>query len=470
MRMFSPVQNSNAEAPSQRGTVTNIVQILRRNWRLIIAIALATLAVVAGVSFLMPKEYEADSQVFVSVNSGTDLTSLTQGSDFSQQRIKSYVVLVTARPILEEVIKQLNLPISAEELKEKITVESEPETVLLRIAARDRDPELAAKIVDVLTRTFMSSAEELEQQTSAGVPAVSISLVEKAEAPTEPVSPDIVRNCVYGLVIGIVLGLFGAYLRTVLDTRIRSASDSSEAIASPLLVRIPEDSEAASNPELLVDGKTNGFAEALRLLCTRLRFVAVDSPGKVLTVTSVEPGEGKSTMAIHLAAAAGESGLSVLLIDGDLRRPRLASSLGLEPAVGLSTLLSNQSCLSDSIQSFGSSDIDVLASGVLPPNPSEMLSSDAMRVFLDEIRRSYDLTIIDTSPASYTADAAILSRQTDGFVFVVRIDGSVKREDLRRTHQNLISAGARSIGVIANRCNPGQADSGKYYGQARGRR
>lgn len=441
--------------------LNSVLEVFRRRWLIISITAVILTGIVAAATFLTTPQYESHTEVFVSVNSGNDVTSLSQGGDFSTNRVKSYIALVTSRPVLTEVIDELNLRESPENLAET-EPETEPETVLLTVSALDADPEAAAEIANSATRHFMTLVERLERPGSSESPLVTLSLVQTASPFDTPVSPDIVRNLIFGLIAGLVVGTIVGFVRNSTDTRVRDPQEASRITGAPLLVRLPEDAKSAANTQAMNSAPT-AFAEAVRLLRARLRFADVDDPVTTLVVTAVSSGEGKSSVAIHLASAMTESGLKVLLIDADLRRPVIADKLGLEPIVGLTSVLTHQTTLPEALQRSGPGGYDVLTTGMLPPNPSELLESATMRSFVTEIRKSYDFIIIDSPPAGATADPAILGALTDGFLFVVRADGKTSRDALQRVHHQLTGVGMRSLGVVANRCHGEDVDANEYY-------
>lgn len=452
----------NPQTESKTMQLTSVLEVFKRRWLIISITAAVVTGIVAAATFFTTPQYESHTEVFVSVNSGNDVTSLSQGGDFSTNRVKSYIALVTSRPVLTEVIDELNLNESPEALAERIHAETEPETVLLTVRALDPDPEAAADIANSVTRHFMALVERLERPGGSESPLVALSLVQTASPLDVPVSPDIARNLIFGLIAGLVVGTIAGFVRNSTDTRVRDPQEASRLTGAPLLVRLPEDAKAAANTRAMTSSPT-AFAEAVRLLRARLKFADVDDPVTTLVVTAVSSGEGKSSVAIHLASAMTESGLKVLLIDADLRRPVIADKLGLEPIVGLTSVLTHQTTLPEALQRSGPGGYDVLTTGMLPPNPSELLESATMRSFVAEIRKSYDFIIIDSPPAGATADPAILGALTDGFLFVVRADGKTSRDALQRVHNELTGVGMRSLGVVANRCHSEDVDANEYY-------
>ena len=224
-----------------------------------------------------------------------------------------------------------------------------------------------------------------------------------------PVSPDWLLNLLAGGLIGLLLGVALAVSRELLDRTVRTADHIAEVTDAPVLASIGFDNDIRSSP-LLTD--LGGFAartEAFRLLRTNLQFIDLDQRARVLVVTSAVPGEGKTMTSTNLAVALAQTGRTVLIIDADLRRPRVASTLGVDPAIGLTTALVGKTQIEDAIQVHEPSGLHVLASGAKPPNPTEILQSRVTHDLIRRLRQSYDMIIIDAPPLLPVADASVLS-------------------------------------------------------------
>nr|WP_238345081.1 CpsD/CapB family tyrosine-protein kinase [Actinopolymorpha cephalotaxi] len=204
------------------------------------------------------------------------------------------------------------------------------------------------------------------------------------------------------------------------------------------------------------------------MLRTNLQFVDVDQRSKVFVVTSSLPGEGKTTTATNLAIALAQSGQRVALVDGDLRRPGVADSLGLETSVGLTSVLIGRIALSDAIQEWGPDKLPVLTSGPMPPDPTHLLQSRVMAEVLADLRRAFDIVLIDAPPLLPVADAAILSAQVEGALLVVR-HGKTTRDQVRSCVERLGSVHAHVAGTILNMCpnsGPNRVDYSYSYSYA----
>ncbi len=440
------------------------LRILRENWLPIVLITLLGLGLAAGATALTQPKYTASTQVFVAVGGGDSATEILQGSSFSEKRVTSYVSLAKSPRVLQPVIDELGLDTTAEELAETVTANAPLQTVLINIGATHTDPERAAQIADATAESLIRTVGEVETPEASGEPLVDLSVVDEARIPDTPSSPRTLLNLALGLVIGAALGVAYALLKTILDTRIRRREDVERITDAPVLGVVAEDRTAEDERLLTVDASTWGpRAESYRQLRTHLKFTNVDGGTQTVVVTSSVPGEGKTTTATNLAVMIAESGARVLIVDADLRRPRVAKTLGVEGAVGLSTILSGQIDVEDAVQVWGESgELDVIASGEIPPNPSELLGSENMRRVLDWGQQNYDIVLLDAPPLQPVTDPTVLAAQCSGVVLVCRVDGYNHREPLREALENLEASGARLLGLVLTRV-PVKRSGYQYY-------
>jgi capsular exopolysaccharide synthesis family protein len=211
------------------------------------------------------------------------------------------------------------------------------------------------------------------------------------------------------------------------------------------------------------------ISEAYRTLRTNIQFSSIDQALRVIMVSSSSPGEGKSTTSTNLAISYAQAENKVLLIDADLRKPSLHKIFFKSNLKGLSTVVSGQTYADSSIQATLVPNLSVLTSGPIPPNPSEMLGSKKMTSLLEELKRSYDIIIIDTPPALIVTDAQVVSTKCDGVVLVVR-HGKVKRENAKKLKSLFDFVQARVLGVVLNDISKKQAENqnshvSHYYGE-----
>lgn len=207
--------------------------------------------------------------------------------------------------------------------------------------------------------------------------------------------------------------------------------------------------------------KTTPREEAFRTLRTNLQFSSIDKTLKTIVITSTNPNEGKTTIAIELAASLVKNGDKVLMIDCDLRNPSIGKQLDLNDTVGITNILIQNVKAHDVVTEYNG--INILLCGPTPPNPAELVGSKKMEILINELYPEYDYIIIDTPPAGLLTDAAILSRIADGTVVVVE-EGETEKKDLNRTFETISNVGGNIIGVVMSKVKSiKQTNYGKYY-------
>ena len=435
------------------------LRILRKRW---ITIAVTTL-VVLGLAGLwtatQTKQYTSSTQFFVSV-SGADTAALQQGSTFTQERVKSYASLLKTPLALDPVAKELGDGSTATDLAQQLTITTPPETVILEVAVSDTSPGHAQKIATAIGDTFPEVISEVERpEGSKKASPIKVSLVEPASTSVAPTSPIPTRNLALGLVLGLLLGVGLAIVRHLLDTTVRTDDDVEEITDEPVIGAVHFDPRAGKEPLIVQTDPSSPRSEAFRAVRTNLMFVDAANHPKTILVTSSIPGEGKSTTIANLALTLAQSGSSVCLIEADLRRPRLLEYLGLEGAAGLTDVLIDRAALDDVLQPYGVDKLEVIGAGAIPPNPSELLASDAMSTVLTQLSARFDYVLIDTPPVLPVTDAVVLSTKVDGVIVLVGTT-IVRKEQLKATLESLRAVDNTLLGLVLNRV--GHKSSGGY--------
>ncbi len=424
-------------------------RIIVGRWNIVAFTVLSMVAIAAVLTLVLPKKYTSDARFFVSTSSSANTAQLAQGSDFTRARVSSYAQLVQTRTVLGPIASSLNFPGGVEKLADEVNASVEADTVLLDVTVTDRSPARAHRIAEDIASSLPHVIDRLETTGADKASPVNVTVVNEPVIPTEPVSPRPALNVGVGLVVGLLIGVAAAVLRDRFDTLVRSRSDLKD-IDVTVLGTVPFDNDAKAHPLVVQSDPRHGRAEAFRSLRTNLRFVDASRHPRTLVITSSVAGEGKTTTTANLALTIAETQASVCLIEGDLRRPRLLNYLGLEGAVGLTDVLIGSAGLSDVLQQFGAHDVAVLGAGALPPNPSELLGSPAMRATLAQLRERFDYVLIDAPPVLPVTDAAVTSTLADGTVFVVGA-GVVHRERVSAALELLRNVDARLLGLIVNR-------------------
>ncbi|MCU1438789.1 MAG: chromosome partitioning protein [Naasia sp.] len=393
---------------------------------------------------------------------------LAQGTSFAQQKVRSYVDVVTSPRVLTPVLDELGLDMTPAGLAALVEASSPLNTVLIDIVVENEDPALAAELANAVGESFSSVVvNDLESPTGGGPSLVKMETIAPAVAAAAPVFPNIPLNLALGLLVGLALGVGAAVLRSVLDTRIHGPHDVEAIAGHPIIGGISLDPGAKKRPLIVHVDPRNPRAESFRALRTNLQFVNIEGGPRSIVVTSSLPGEGKSTTTANLAIAMAETGAKVAIIDGDLRLPRLADYMGLEGAVGLTDVLIGRVQLADVLQRWGKGFLFVLPAGRVPPNPSELLGSAAMVRVLKQLTDQFDYVLIDAPPLLPVTDAAVLSKFTGG-ALVITAAGRTKKGELAAALRSLEQLGSRVLGVVMTMLPTKGPDSygyGNYYGK-----
>lgn len=423
------------------------LRILHRGWLIIVLATLAGIGTAATYSLLKSPEYETGTRVFVSTDSASTVAELGQGTSYTQQIVASFVEVTTTPRVLQPVIDELGLEQTPSELAESISVSTEVNTVLMEVTASNEDPGVAAEIANSVTESLIGVVGEITPGASDQASPVSVEVLQEAVAPETPVAPLVPLNLALGFLIGLSVGVGIAVLREVLDTRIRGEHDISAVTEAPVLGGIVYDAEAQKRPLVVQVDPKSPRAESFRTLRTNLQFVEVGESRRSFVFTSSIQGEGKSTTVANTAITMQEAGQRVLVIDADLRRPRVADYFGLEGAVGLTNVLIGKVDLADVVQYWGPHDLAILPAGDIPPNPSELLGSPSMDALLRFVEDQFDVVLIDAPPLLPVTDGAVLATRATGAIVVVAA-GKTDRHQLKGAITSLENVGAKLFGVV----------------------
>ena len=439
------------------------LRILRRNWIILVVLTLLGGLSGFGYSLLQTPSYEASTQLYVSVRSQTSgVSELAQGTTFARQAVVSFVDVVDSAIVLDKVIDDLGLDTTSQKLAGSVEGSSTANSVIITIKVTNPDAELAAAIANSVGTNLSSVVvNNLEKPEGEAASLVKVETIAPATVPSSPSTPRVPINIAIGAAVGLILALGIAFLRAILDTRIHTQADVESATAAPVLGGIPFDAEAGKRPLVVRSDPRNPVAESFRSLRTNLQFVGIDGDSKSFVVTSPGPGEGKSTTATNLAIALAETGARVALVDADLRKPRIADYMGLEGGAGLADVLIGRLELTEALQPWGGNSLFVLASGPIPPNPSELLGSRSMQRTLATLSQTFDYVLIDTPPVLLVTDAAVVSRLAGGAIVVVAAEKTHKRQAAAAV-EALNAVGSRIFGVVATMLAQNGPDSYGY--------
>ncbi len=311
-----------------------------------------------------------------------------------------------------------------------------------------------------------------EAGVSAGITASNIQVVDQAELPTKPYRPNKQMNLLLAVVVGLFLGVGLAFFFEYLDNTIKTTEDIEQVIRLPSFGMIPEISherrmrmeKGASYPvELITHGHPKSMlSEAYRNIRTSVLLSFSERPPKRIAITSPNPAEGKTTTAINTAIALSQTGALVLLVDTDMRRPRIHRIFDGENGLGVSNFLSGNTELESIIKKTEIPNLYYIPAGPIPPNPSELIGSNLFKGMMDSLGQRFDHIVLDSPPVLGFADSIILSSCVDGIILVV-LGGKTPRETLQRAKEALLQVNAKILGVVINRVSLHRSDHGYYY-------
>jgi len=438
---------------------------LRRFWRTLVLCVLLGALVGIAVVLLTPPTYRTTMTFFVATSAQGTNTPL-QADEFAQRRINSYVGVINSERLATTVIQDTGLPLTPDQVSSMVLATVEADTVLLNVRVTDVSAERSLIVGRSIAKNLDALIGQLDNR---GVDrnAVQLRVLSGPTLNPSPISPRRKLDLGIGLLLGLAVGVAQALVRHQLDRSIRTSDELARLTKLPTVGVLPLDPAAKNDPVLTPRAAKQRRAEAVRQLRTNLRFVDAASPVRVLVVTSSVESEGKSSTATNLAQSFAEAGRSVLLIDADLREPRVHRYLELERAAGLTSVLIGEAELSQVVQEWGPDGLNVLTSGQLPPNPSELLGSAAMERLVHQARSAYDLVILDTPPLLPVTDAAVTSVLADGVVLLVQ-HGRTHRDQVARSVEALRSVDARILGTVLSMVPvPRREKQSAYYGSNR---
>lgn len=428
-------------------TVQQFFKVLRARWITVcVAGLLPILGAVAYTLFQTPL-YQASTRLYVSTTAGSSVADIYSGNRLSQDRVLSYTQLVMGQTLAQRTVDRLGIDMNAAVLAERVTAKSKPNTVLIDVSVVDSSPVRARDIANALSDEFVVMVRELETPAVGAPPDARVVVEQRASIPATPIAPEKMKNLALGIAMGSMLGVGLALLREQLDNTVKSPETLEELTGTSVVGYIPFDKRLVAGHAISFDVDNSGTAEGFRKLRTNLQFLAVDNPPRLIVVTSSSPSEGKSTTSINIALALAEAGHNVVLVDGDLRRPRLAQYLGLVGSVGFSTVLSGRTSLDEALQETKFSRLTVLTAGTVPPNPSELLGSLTAKNRLSDLRARFDYVIVDSSPLLAVTDGAVLAAEADGAIVAVRA-GKTKRDQLAHAVGMLRDVNAKLLGAV----------------------
>ncbi len=300
-----------------------------------------------------------------------------------------------------------------------------------------------------------------EKDLTENTQKVNVWLTQVAELPEHPIKPNVKRNILLGIILGLFGGVGVAFFTEYLDNTIKDPEDTERRFGLSV-IGVVELLKKEDPDTYAIYQVNSSFAEGYKSLRTALLLSSVDSPPKRVQLTSMSPQEGKTTTALNLGFAVAQTERSVLLIDTDLRRPRLHKAFGLKNNDGLTSYLSG-AVKELNIQKISGADISVITSGPIPPNPSELLDTSRFKKLLDELDQQYDMVILDSPPVLSATDALIVSKQVEGVIVITKF-GETTFDRLNRGIKSLTDLDSKIFGLVINGMDMKKSNYYSHYG------
>lgn len=492
MTMDQPSANEHS-----RFTPRDVLRAVRDHWVLLASCTLVGILVAALWTLTQPQTYQSQASAVVTAGVNENLGIALTADNLAKSKATQYQELAKSRAVAEGAVERAGLDISPDAALGSLTVAVPPDTAELRLSVVQDSPENAQALADAWVASLAQEVSNIENQRMPGVAdadevtaqsVIKVLPLVEATKPSTPHSPNGRLALALGALSGLVLGLALTALRAVNDRRIKSSAALEDDFGLTVLGTIPVMSRKSAKAKkgrdkqgskadragraTLRDGLrgadasdatvTFHFAESFKELRTNLQFIRPDNPPRIIVITSALPAEGKSTVAANTAIALAESGIPTVLVDADLRRPTVAGSFHVEGSVGLTNTVIGNAEVWDVLQPVSDvGDLKVLASGPVPPNPSEILASARLESVLRSIAEDH-VVIVDAPPLLPVTDAAILAAKYDGCVLVVTA-GQATRDELAKALGNLAKVNGPVLGAVLNRV-PTTGPEAAYYG------
>jgi succinoglycan biosynthesis transport protein ExoP len=507
----------NPEDSRRTFRLEDAASVLRRRWLPILLCLLLTTGVAFALAKRQTKLYTATAYLVFNQNQlGAQVAGLQATGSADPQLQQSTDVELVQLGDAAGTAAEIGHGATPESVSRSLKISAEGLTNVVAVAATSSAPDLAASTANTYSKLFVTDQQssnasyfkralqlvrkqlaalsprqrvgssglalqdraqslEILSQTQSG--GGDVQVAHTAGVPTSPSSPNVKKTTLLGFVFGLLIALALVALLERFDRRIKDADELERRFDLPLLGAVPSNGSYREHTAAHQGGALTPLprrqSEVFRMLRARLRYYNVDRDLRLVLLTSALPGEGKTTIVQNLAEAAAATGERVLLIEADLHRPMLAERLGLRPFPGLSEALISAEDVADAVQTVSvvsdpgdqgvvGDSFSVLVAGAPPPNPAELIESQAMVELLSWAASYYDLVLIDTPPLSAVPDVIPLVTLVHGVVLVCRL-GKSTRDGVTRMKRDLASLQAKVLGLVANGVEGRDSEYGYGY-------
>lgn len=430
----------------------NLLEVLKTLKKHIVTILLTSilfgLIFFAYNKFFVKPIYEANTTIMIREQKNDSKEKSISYNDVmvNQKLVATYSEIIKSREIISRVISNLTLKESPEQVKSMVKLSNVKDSELINIAIQNENPTKATNIANDIAIIF-------GEYTKTELKADNVKIINKAVIPTFPISPNVKIKTLLGLFLGLALSSLIYSLVSILDKTVRTEERLKENIDIPVLGVIPDKDSKNLKGKHKYYSNSSLYDESLSMLRTNISFSSINKELKTLLITSSQPSEGKSTLIVSLARSLALNNKKVLLIDCDLRNPSVGKRSDNAHNVGLVNILIKNLPLERAIiKDAKVNGVDMILTGPKPPNPAELISSEKMKNFIEQMKPYYDYILIDSPPAGILSDARILSTMVDG-VLVVVSQNEANITLVKSTIESLKQVSANVIGVVMTKAN-----------------
>lgn len=411
----------------------------RSRWRSMIVATLVALLIAVVVPMVQTPIYQATTGIFLTNKSNKGFGTAMDGEEYSKSRITTYAALMTSDAVTSQVVKKLGLDMTASDFGSHLITTSDIPTLVLTITAQASSARDAQRWSMTTAQVFADQLPDLDAAVDEkNTQATQALIYDPATLPAAPLSPNLTYNVLVALLLGPLIGVVVAALRLRMRNHPRSSQEAAEALGK----NIPALGDLPVDPSDLLVGQValssdQRVRETYRMLAADLRYFRGPGRGRVIVVASATEGEGAGTIALGLATAVASHGTRTLLIDGDLRTAQVTAGVGAERTEGLRTVLRDGVDWRALLTPWRRN-LDILAAGGIPPNPSGLLGQSSLPDLIDGAARDFEIVFITAPPVLAFSDAGVLGTMSDGILLVVGRGRSTRSQ---------LAAAAGRIGV-----------------------